>query len=257
MGFDYDVVSHREQYRNGEWITQRYTETKVRWEPRVGTLAREYHNLPAPALEEQAEVEARFGRFRLDAARAVRPQDFDGALVRLPNRPPQDAWSEAQLVCRQRAAAECRQAAAADHVRQYRWSPQFSSQNWTQLLYPLYSSYYIGDDGRTYVVFIHGQSGKLAGFRRASMQKAKRWSLIIGALALLAALAGGLLFLAGTLLPNQSLLPAAGALLTAAFWIALGALLPLAAAVYNNHFRTMAAAQHLVTGILDGGHTQR
>jgi hypothetical protein len=39
VGFDYEVVSHREQFRAGQWHTQRVNETKIRWEPRCGHLA--------------------------------------------------------------------------------------------------------------------------------------------------------------------------------------------------------------------------
>lgn len=236
MGFDYEVVSHREKFKDDKWVTERYTKRKVRWEPRLGTLARDYHNISAPALEEQAQLEEWVGRYKLDAGRPFQPNDLDGALVRLPNRPPQDTWPEAQIGCQQRAAAECRRAAGADHIRQYRWSAEFQNQQWTQLLCPLYSSYYTGENGRTYVIFVHGQSGRLVGYRRASMVKARRWALIIGALAGVLLLASLLLLLLGYTV-TADLLPWGGAGLTISFGLALAAPAPPLIAWATNRFQ--------------------
>jgi len=178
-GFDYQVVSHREQFQNGQWRTQKIEETKIRWEPRLGTLRRRYENQVAPALEQHAQLEQTLGQFRRQEAIAYQPAALGEAIVRQPNRPPADAWPEAQETIKTRAAEECRQAAAADHLRQFRWSVQFAGQNWTQLLLPVYATYYRDDEGVVRRVFVHGQTGSLRGERRASMKKARRWALII------------------------------------------------------------------------------
>ncbi|MCB8982917.1 MAG: hypothetical protein H6659_03755 [Ardenticatenaceae bacterium] len=224
-GFDYQVVSHREQFHNGQWRTQKIEETKIRWEPRLGTLQRRYENETAPALEQHAQLEQTLGKFRRQEAVAYQPQALGKAIVRLPNRPTADAWPEAQEAIKSRAAEECRQAAAADHIRQFRWSVQFAGQNWTQLLLPLYTTYYRDDEGAVRRVFIHGQTGSLRGERRASMKKARRWALGIAVIAAVLFVLSLVLAAAGYFQPDV-LLPA---LIT--FVLALGvgitAVLPL------------------------------
>lgn len=185
VGYDYQVVSHRERFdeRRGGWATQEVTETRIRWEPRLGRLQREYHNISAPALEEHQEVRRRLGDFHPQASQPYQAQALAETAVRLPNRSPQDAWPEAVPAFQAAAADECRQAAAADHLRDFRWKPEFSGQNWTLLLMPVYSTYYLDDEGQPQTVLIHGQTGRTSGARRASMQRAQRASLVILAVA--------------------------------------------------------------------------
>ena len=42
MGYDYQAASFRERYVGGQWVSQEVTETRTRWEPRVGRLRRHY-----------------------------------------------------------------------------------------------------------------------------------------------------------------------------------------------------------------------
>jgi hypothetical protein len=71
-------------------------------------------------------------------------------------------------------AQDCRLACEADHSRGFKWSPRFANQQWTQLLLPLYTSYYLDDDNRAQMVLLHGQTGQLHGAKRASMKRAQR-----------------------------------------------------------------------------------
>ncbi len=250
VGFNYQVVSHKESYQSGKWHTQEVQETRVRWEPRVGTLKRPYANQAAPALEEFAHLERALGTYRLDGAvRPFQPHDLDRALVHLPNRPPEDAWPEAQAALKNAAAAECQQAAAADHLREFRWKPEFANQVWTQLLLPLYTTYYQDDQGNTRMVYVQGQTGLLRGQRRASMHKARRWATII------AAVAGG--FFAFSLLMavvgyfQNLLLAVAGVGIVVALLIGVTAVLPLLLAWYVNNFGAAAnAEQRALTAFL-------
>lgn len=174
MGFDYEIVSHREQYKNSDWQTERVKEGRVRWEPRLGRLNRAYNNQMAPALEQQAEVERKIGRFQTQDQQPCQPTDLAGAIVHLPNRSPEDAWNEAVLGLQTAVAQECRQASEANHARGFKWSPSFANQHWTQLLLPLYTSYYLDDDNQAQMLLLHGQTGQLHGVRRASLKRARR-----------------------------------------------------------------------------------
>ncbi|MCP4363188.1 MAG: hypothetical protein GY796_34745 [Chloroflexi bacterium] len=180
MGFNYDIVSHKEAFRNNNWHTRKVKETRIRWQPRAGTLQRHYDNQTAPALEEQPDIEKRLGQFDLKESRPYTPDILQHSLIRLPNRSPEDAWPDAQIGLKQTAAAECRQAAAADHVRRHTWQPTYHNTHWTQLLYPVYTTTYTDDNNRTHTLYIHGQTGRLIGPYKASMKKAQKYSLGIG-----------------------------------------------------------------------------
>lgn len=182
-GYDYQVVSHREQYENGQWQTQEVKETRVRWELRLGQLQRDYHNIPAPALEEETLLQQRLGDYRRQEAIPYDPACLDQSFVHLPDRPPEDAWVDAVPVFQEAAAEECRQAAEAQHQRDFQWSPAFSNQQWTQLLRPLYTTYYLDDERRPRPVLIHGQTGRVYGERRASARRARRITFVVGGIA--------------------------------------------------------------------------
>lgn len=224
-GFDYQVVSHQDRYSGSGWISQQVKEDRIRWEPRLGRMERSYNNIVAPALEAHPALAAALGPFNFADARPYRAADIQHAVVRLPDRSPQDAWSDAQLAFHNAAAEECRRAARADHLRQFSWQPEFKDPHWTQLLLPVFTVYYLDDNQQAQSLLIHGQSGKMIGRRRASLQRASR-----SALALLAVAA--LIFVLGLILSGISLafppLLALGILgLTVALLVGLGAVVPL------------------------------
>lgn len=182
-GFNYEAITHRESYEDGGWRTRQITETRVNWEPRVGQLQREYHNTPAPALEEHFKLMQQLGNFDVKAGRRYKPRAAADALIRLPNRSSTDAWPDAQPPLQAAAAEECRQAARADHIREFRWSSRAARQNWTLLLLPTFATYYLDDDQQPQPILIHGQSGQISGPRRASMKRARKVALVIVAIA--------------------------------------------------------------------------
>jgi hypothetical protein len=234
VGFDYQIVSHREQFHNGSWQSQKIKETKIRWEPRVGRLQRHYDNKAAPALEEQSQWERVLGKIKRREAQPYQSAEMQKALAHLPNRPPADAWPEAEAALKRAAAKECQQAAAANHIREFRWTAEYAEQNWTQLLYPVYTTWYQDDDGQAQMVYVNGQTGKLAGQRRASMKKARKWSIGIGVgAALLFALS---LLLAAVGFFEASVLPWAGIGFVAAVAVGVTAVLPLLLAWSINSF---------------------
>lgn len=185
-GFDYEVVSHQNRYVDGRgWSEHAVTEKRSRWEPRLGRLQRLYQNILAPAIEEHAQIIRQLGNFDVAKSQAAKPEDFSGAAVRLPNRSTQDAWPEVLPAFQVAATAECQQAAAANHIRSFAWSPQFQNLNWTLLLLPVLMTYYLDDDKTPVAVALHGQTGRLSTRRRASMKRAQRAAIWIGVAAAL------------------------------------------------------------------------
>jgi hypothetical protein len=219
-GFDYQVVSHQESYRDGGWQTRKVNETKIRWEARAGQLQRHYDNVHAPALEEIGGVRSRLGSFDREKAVPYQAEMLAQSLVRLPNRDPIDAWPDTQPTFKELAAAECRQAAGADHIRQYRWRAEYGNQHWSLLLLPVYSTWYLDDDRQPLPVLLNGRTGHFFGVKRASAKKARRATLVLAILAaLLFVLTVVLLFLEPSLTLLTGLL---------AFFTAIGAILPIA-----------------------------
>jgi len=227
VGFNYEVVSHQERYADGAgWRTAEVRETRVRWEPRVGTLERHYDNTAAPALETQAALQRVLGSFDLAGAEPYRPESLGRVLIRMPDRPPQAAWPDAAAALQERAARECQIAAEADHIRSYRWSPAYTDPAWTLLLLPVLAAAYLDDDGAPQRVLIHGQTGQVYGARRGSMKRAQRVSLITGLIALAIFAIGLVLALLSLLLPP--LLVVGIAIALAAIPVGIGAIFPIA-----------------------------
>lgn len=227
LGFDYQVVSHQERYEQnlGKWKTQQIEEQRIRWEPRVGTLDRNYQNIAAPALENYAQIRRSLGRFDFHSSVAYSAAAIGTGVVCLPDRSRQDAWQNVLPNLQSIAADECRQACEGDHVRQFTWDPAFEEHHWTLLLQPVLTSYYLDGEKQPQSIMINGQSGQLFGVQRASMKKATQVSVFI----LMAAL---LLFIIS--LGSLALIPlapvfvgisAVGAAIS--FLIALTALIPV------------------------------
>ncbi len=226
VGFDYNVVSHRERYSDGSgWDTQQVQETRIRWEARVGQLERHYDNVVAPALEQHAAMEQALGAYALDVAQPYAAGDLARALARLPDRAPEAAWADAAPTLQAAAGEECRQAASADHIRQFRWSPTYTGQHWTLLLLPLYATYYLDDDAEPRPVLINGQSGRVFGVRRASMQRAQHTALIIVAIAAVLFLLSLVAGVAGLAAPPLLVVGGIGGVL--ALCVGLGGIIPI------------------------------
>jgi hypothetical protein len=232
VGFDYQVVSYQDRYRDGAgWSSQEVQETRVRWEPRAGRLERQYENLSAPALDDHRKLMGRLGRYNLSRRTAYAPETMTDATVRIPTLEPEAAWPGAQTAFVRAAQAECQEAAGADHIRDFTVDARYSGLNWTLLLLPAYVTWY-EEGGQVWPVLVNGQIGHVSGTRRASPRKARNASLIIGAIALLLILLGGLLSLVGIVLPP--LIAIGGVILLAGVIPALVAPVPaIAVWAYN------------------------
>ena len=233
-GFDYEVVSHQDYYNEnrGGWASREVKEGRIRWEPRLGRLERSYQNIAAPALEEHNRLNKALGSYNLAEARSYHSHGLENAFVRLPNRSNEDAWPDAQPAIRAAAAEECRRAASADHIRQFSWKPEFKQLNWTMLLLPLYTSYYLDDEDKPQPVLLHGQTGRVHGIRQASMKRAKRAALIVLGIAVCVFLLSLLLAAASVLAPPILALAVLG--LVVALLVGAGAALPIATVWWFN-----------------------
>ncbi len=211
-GFEYDVVSHREVYSGG-WQSQEVSETRLRWDPRAGQLTRPYKNVPVPALQDERRVRHQLGEFDMSQIQAYAPEALgENTLIRLPDRPPEDAWNTAQVTLKQRALNDLRVASQAAELREFRWTVKYENQNWTYVLMPVYVSYYVNVDRERHWVIIHGQTGRVMGERRANVARARLFS---GGIFTVAAVLLGLslvLFLLGINLLSGLLLLVGGAL---------------------------------------------
>jgi hypothetical protein len=196
VGYDYQAASFQERYEAGRWASQQVTETRIRWEPRVGRLKRHYDNVVVPALEEHERWMARLGGYDYRTRRPYSPNTIAQSVVRVPDHPPEAAWSEAEVAFGRMAAIECKVAIDADHVRNWAMRAEFQEVHWTQMLVPAYVTYYREGDG-VYPVWMNGQSGRVYGVKRMSQRKATIASLITGAVALSCFLIGLLLTTVG------------------------------------------------------------
>lgn len=222
MGFDYQVESTQERFaENRGWTVRHLRETRVRWEPRAGRLQRIYHNLAVPALEEaeQARVMARLGHYQVDKAVAYAPATIAGAAVRIPSWLPEEAWPLAQSALDCSAADDCQRASSAQHIDEFSLVAAYEDLNWTQMLLPLYATFYQDERGRLVSVWINGQTGRIDGARRASTRRA--WRLTTSGAAVAAAI-----FVLGAVLSLLKLAGLGAAVMTVGFLLALLATLP-------------------------------
>ncbi len=170
-GFDYQVKSSQESYGNSGWQTREVVETRIRWEPRAGQIQRQYNNIAIPAISEQNHLLKRTGTYQPNQAQAYRPEDVKGAVLRVPDLAPENAWPLAQTQLDDAAEAECQQAIRAQHFRNFSLRAGYESLHWTQLLLPLYVTWYTDDDGKPHTLYLNGQSGVIGGVRLASQKK--------------------------------------------------------------------------------------
>lgn len=183
IGYDYQVKSSRENYAAGGWHSQEVIETRIRWEPRLGQVLRRYDNRPAPALSDHSQLTGLIGPSPLEQAVAYDPAYLQGAALRIPDLPPAEAWAQAQPAFEQAAQAECQQAAAGQHARGFKVQANYSELNWTQLLVPLYVTYYTDDNGHPIPIYINGITHHMSGKLLASSRKGLRLAGMILAVA--------------------------------------------------------------------------
>ena len=223
-GYPYQVERSRESYNSSGWTSQALTETHTRWEARAGQIRRHYDNVATPALHDHARLAHQAGAYPFEQAGAFRPELLGEASVQLPDLTPEEAWLKARLLVDQAAAADCRQALDTPDVRRFELEAQYNSLNWTQLLLPVYASWYVDEAGKPHPVTINGLSGQVGGVRLASQRKGWQWAGISVAAAALLFVVSLLLF---NLAPVDSTAYNVGRLLNLlAFGVGIFALVP-------------------------------
>ncbi len=196
VGYNYQAASFREHYQDGRWVSHKVTETRTRWEVRLGRLRRHYDNVAVPALEKHDVWMSRLGGYDFGARKPYSARVIAESVVRAPDYDPDAAWPDAQAALDRQAATECRVAAQADHIRSWGARAKYGALNWTQMLVPAYVTCYREGD-RMYPVWVNGQSGRVYGVKLMSMSKALVVSLLIGVLAVLCFLLGLVLTVVG------------------------------------------------------------
>jgi hypothetical protein len=222
-GYVYQVKSSQESYAAGGWRTQERIESRLRWEPRLGTLDRHYENLASPAVSDHAQLTGQVGAYRLEKAQAYASSQNQQVVIRVPDVHPDAAWPLARQAVHRAAEQDCQKACAADQTRQFSIHPEYRNLHWTQMLLPVYVSYYTDDEGHPQRVLINGQTGQVGGLRLASQKKGWRLAGILAGVAVL-------VFLMGVLgLALTPVLPPAAAL--GGFLVVVGLLVGVVALV--------------------------
>jgi len=236
VGYHYEVVSHQESMgTGGSWNSQQVKKVKTRWEPRAGSLKRHYDNVTAPAMEGFGRLTDRLGLSdKKDDAIPYTPLDVERTFILLPDRTPTDAWTDAKVNLKLDAAQEVKHAATADEIRDFQWTPNVSGQNWTNMLIPLYSTYYLDDQRHPQVIFTHGRTGKTQGMMKGSIKRARVWT--IGGVAASAGmfLIAMLIGLIAALAEVDGLVVASVLLVLASVAIVIGSFVPLVTVVMFN-----------------------
>jgi hypothetical protein len=191
VGFDYKVESAQESYSNSGWRSRNVIENRIRWEPRLGLIKRHYDNVATPASSDHQNRTNQIGIYRLDKAVPYQANQINASVLQVPDLQPESAWPSAQSNLNRMAANECQQACAAQHIRNYTIHASYDGLHWTQLLMPMFFTFYTDDAGLPHPVLINGQTGAIGGARFASQKKGWRWAGIsvgIAAAFLIAAL---------------------------------------------------------------------
>ncbi|MCB9670026.1 MAG: hypothetical protein H6736_22695 [Alphaproteobacteria bacterium] len=180
VGFDYDVESTVETCSNGRWTTRPVTETRIRWEPRAGTLERAFDNEASPALSTwNAWLEVLAVPDPIVGGRLK-----DDHPILLPDRPPELAWPAAARGFKKRAGAVVQEAAAAAHVREVYIQPVWEDVVWTWVLFPVYSATWTDASGRKRVLRVDGRTGRVTGAVGSSRRLGWIWAAVWATLGL-------------------------------------------------------------------------
>jgi hypothetical protein len=225
MGFDYQVKSSQSSYAGNRWQTREVLEDRIRWEPRMGQIKRHYDNSTAPALSEHIVLQQRMGSYTTQQARNYDTSLLQHSALRVPDLQPEQSWPLVRPQIEQRAAEDCRKASGGQHIRDFSGNLQHQDLNWTQLLLPMYFTYYQDEHNNVHPIYINGQSGTAGGLRLASQREGWKWAGITAAVAAGILLIALLCFVlsralsqaavAGTLLAILALFVGAGAIVPA------------------------------------------
>lgn len=226
IGYDYKVESSQESFRDSQWHSRNVVENRTRWEPRLGQLTRHYDNISAPAHSRQTDLWQKTQGYSIENASTYKPEWLGQADLWVPDLHPEAAWPLATAALNQKAGQDCQKAAAGQHIRSFTLHADYTRVNWTQLLLPMYISFYTDDAGQPRLVYVNGQNGAVGGSRLASQRKGWHTAGILAGIAALVLILG----VAGVLL--TALIPPLGALgillIVVAFTLGIAAIVPAA-----------------------------
>lgn len=206
IGFNYQVKSTQEIFRNASWQSVEQVETRVRWEQRAGTFDRMINNQVIPALSEHEEFLSRLGTYDFHKASPFNTSLLNNTAIRIADIHPENAWPGGKNALDRQALSECQKAANGDHHRNGRLIADYGDLHWTSFLLPMVVSYYYKDNGEPVTVWINGQTGWMSGQRLSSQEKGWRWAGINALIALLLAITGVIILVIASALPVISLI---------------------------------------------------
>ncbi len=91
-------------------------------------------------------------------------------------------------------------------MRSYAIHASYQNLNWTQLLLPLYFTYYQDDNGVIHPIYVNGQSGVIGGARLASQRKGWVYAGALAGVGLVLFLIGLLMAVLGVAMPPVAIL---------------------------------------------------
>lgn len=234
VGYDYQVKSSQESYGSGSWQTRETVETRIRWEPRTGQIERHYNNIAVPARSDHERMKLLTGQYNLKRSIAYQPERAAQTGVQVPDQNPENAWSQARESLNRAAGEECQQAANGQHIRSFGIRAEYCNQHWTQLLLPVFTSYYLDDDGKAHMVFVNGQTGFVGGQKVASLKKGWQVAAVIGVVAAILLVLGLIGIGTGLLIPGAAVV--GGALAISGLVAGIAAFIPpIWAWMYNRN----------------------
>lgn len=182
--------------------------------------------MAAPAFSHHQELLQRIQNYTPGTYKPYRVDWLGNADLWAPDIHPENAWPLAQAAFNQKASEDCQKAAGGQHTRSFTIHANYDKVNWTQLLLPLYVSFYTDDAGLARLVYVNGQSGAAGGARLASQRKGWQTAGSLAAIAAILLVLGALGMLATALIPPAGVLGILFIFL--AFVLGIGAIVPAA-----------------------------
>jgi predicted RNA-binding Zn-ribbon protein involved in translation (DUF1610 family) len=191
-GYYYYVEEGYTVFENGKHVRKTRRVRKTRWQPAWGRRADNYDDVLILASKGLPEhLAGRLGPF--DAAGLVpfREEYLAGWQAEEYSIGLEAGWDRARAIIENEQRAKCGRDVPGDTHRFLRVHNQFRHVQWKHLLLPIWSLTYTFR-GKSYVVLVNGQNGKIVGDAPYSIVKLATLCLaILGIIAAVALIAGG------------------------------------------------------------------
>jgi hypothetical protein len=205
-GFEYQVQSSKEYYREGAWQSQSVHETRIKWQTRLGQITRRYQNIAVKAVEDHNKLIGVLGDYSFSNSVPYNPTEINQSFIRSPDILPDQSWPDAEMRLRTLIQQDCQKASNAQHFRNFSSSLNYVDQHWTQILIPAYVTYYNTDNLEKIQVLINAQSGQVFGPKIASQKRGWHTAALMGGIGLGLILFAILLFLFTAIFPPVGLI---------------------------------------------------